>query len=99
MPDIGLPEIAIIAVIVFFLFGAQRLPKLGKSLGQGISGFKKGLNGGYDDEEDEVEPTAVVEAEAVTPAAEQAPVAGGQPADAAVGAEAPAAHTEALKPV
>jgi sec-independent protein translocase protein TatA len=61
MPDIGLPEIAIIAVIVFFLFGAQRLPKLGKSLGQGISSFKKGLNGDYDEDD---EPTAVVKAEA-----------------------------------
>ena len=49
MPDIGLPEIAIIAIVVFFLFGAQRLPKLGRSLGQGISSFKKGLNGDYDD--------------------------------------------------
>jgi sec-independent protein translocase protein TatA len=63
MPDIGLPEIAIIAIIILFLFGAQRLPKLGKSLGQGISSFKKGLNGAYDDDDDN-ELTGVVKAEA-----------------------------------
>jgi Sec-independent protein translocase protein TatA len=36
------------------LFGAQRLPKLGKSLGQSIRGFKQGLN--EDVPPDEIEP-------------------------------------------
>jgi sec-independent protein translocase protein TatA len=44
MPNIGLPELAIILVIVLLLFGASRLPKLGRSMGQGIKGFKEGLN-------------------------------------------------------
>ena len=84
MPDIGLPEIAIIAVVIFFLFGAQRLPKLGRSLGQGISSFKRGLNEELAD--DEPEPAAIVTAEAELPAAE--------PAVAAAETDAPA---EALK--
>ena len=53
MPDIGAPELLIIALIVLLLFGAQRLPKLGRSLGQGISSFKRGLSddGSLDEEE------------------------------------------------
>ncbi len=34
----------IIIVIVLLLFGPNRLPQLGKSLGEAIKGFKKGLN-------------------------------------------------------
>jgi len=33
-------------LIVFFIFGAKRLPELGSSLGQAIRGFKKGMEGG-----------------------------------------------------
>jgi sec-independent protein translocase protein TatA len=44
VPDIGAPELLIIALVVLLLFGASRLPKLGHSLGQSITGFKKGLN-------------------------------------------------------
>ncbi len=31
-------------LIILLLFGASRLPKLGKSMGQSIRGFKQGLN-------------------------------------------------------
>lgn len=44
MPNIGPMEIIGVLVIVFLLFGATRLPKLGKSMGQSIRGFKTGLN-------------------------------------------------------
>jgi sec-independent protein translocase protein TatA len=43
MPNIGPMEIVGLFVIVFLLFGATRLPKLGKSMGQSIRGFKTGL--------------------------------------------------------
>jgi sec-independent protein translocase protein TatA len=46
MPNLGAPELIIIALVVLLLFGATRLPKLGKSMGQSISGFKKGLQEG-----------------------------------------------------
>ncbi len=43
MFGIGSQELIIIFVIVFFLFGAKRLPEMGKGLGQAIRGFKKGM--------------------------------------------------------
>ena len=53
MPNLGGPELLIILAIVMLLFGATRLPKLGKGLGQSIRGFKKGLNEDANDEIDE----------------------------------------------
>ncbi len=52
MPNLGGSELLIILAIVLLLFGATRLPKLGRGLGQSIRGFKQGLN---EDEPDEVE--------------------------------------------
>jgi len=46
----GLPELLIILVIVFFLFGAKRLPDLAKGLGKSITNFKAGLNEEQPDE-------------------------------------------------
>jgi len=51
MPNIGAPELLLIALVVLLLFGATRLPKLGRSMGQSISGFKKGLNDPSDEED------------------------------------------------
>ena len=42
-------QILIVAAIVLLLFGPKRIPGLGKSLGEAIRGFKKGLT---DDERD-----------------------------------------------
>lgn len=41
----GLPELLIILVIVIVIFGASKLPQLGKGLGEGISNFRDGLKG------------------------------------------------------
>jgi len=38
---LGLPEMLLILAIVVIIFGARRLPELGKSLGQGITNFKR----------------------------------------------------------
>lgn len=38
-------HLIIILVIVLLLFGPNRLPTLGKSVGEAIRGFKKGLDG------------------------------------------------------
>jgi sec-independent protein translocase protein TatA len=37
---IGLPEMLIILAIVVLIFGANRLPELGKGIGAGIKNFK-----------------------------------------------------------
>jgi sec-independent protein translocase protein TatA len=40
MFGIGSQELIIIFAIVFLIFGAKRLPEMGKGLGQAIRGFK-----------------------------------------------------------
>jgi len=40
---LGTPEIILIVLALFLLFGASRLPKLAKSLGQSRRAFKEGL--------------------------------------------------------
>jgi len=41
MGSIGLPELIVILVIVVLIFGANRLPELGRSVGKGIKNFKE----------------------------------------------------------
>ena len=40
---IGLPELLVLLAIVFFLFGAKRLPEVGKGIGEGIKNFKNAM--------------------------------------------------------
>ncbi len=47
---LGLPELVILLIIIFFLFGAKRLPEMGKGVGEGIKNFKKSIKG--DDSEE-----------------------------------------------
>ena len=37
---LGLPEMVIILLIIILIFGASRLPEIGKGIGQGIKNFK-----------------------------------------------------------
>lgn len=37
---LGVPELLIILLIVLVIFGASRLPQLGKGIGQGLKNFK-----------------------------------------------------------
>jgi sec-independent protein translocase protein TatA len=46
----GLPELLIILVIVIVIFGASKLPQLGKGLGEGISNFRDSLAKGNKDD-------------------------------------------------
>jgi sec-independent protein translocase protein TatA len=43
MGGLGFPEIVVILVIALVIFGPNRLPALGESLGKAIRGFKEGL--------------------------------------------------------
>jgi sec-independent protein translocase protein TatA len=38
-------HIIVVGVVAFLLFGAKRLPELGKGLGEGLKGFKEGIKG------------------------------------------------------
>lgn len=45
MANLGTPELLIILVIVFLLFGVGRVSKIAGELGSGIRAFKEGLRG------------------------------------------------------
>jgi sec-independent protein translocase protein TatA len=45
MGPLGLPELLVILVILFFIFGAKRIPEMGKAVGETIKGFKKSMAG------------------------------------------------------
>lgn len=43
MPSLGVPELIIVFLIIIVLFGASRLPQIGRGIGEGIRNLKKGL--------------------------------------------------------
>ena len=53
MPHLGTQELVIILIIVLLLFGAKRLPELGKSLAQGIKEFRKSSKTIMEDDDDD----------------------------------------------
>ena len=58
MPSLGVPELMIIFLIIIVLFGASRLPQIGKGIGEGIRNFKKGMKGAADDTPEQIEEKA-----------------------------------------
>ena len=44
LPNIGLPELAIIFLIILLIFGPGKLPEVGKLFGKGMKNFKKSLS-------------------------------------------------------
>lgn len=45
---IGWKELLIVLVIVLLIFGTKRLANIGKDLGEGVKGFKKGMGDDQD---------------------------------------------------
>ena len=43
MGNIGPQELLILFLIVLLVFGAKRIPEIGRSIGKGISEFKRGM--------------------------------------------------------
>jgi sec-independent protein translocase protein TatA len=41
--SLGVPELLIILLIVIIIFGAGKLPQLGKGLGEGLRNFKESI--------------------------------------------------------
>jgi sec-independent protein translocase protein TatA len=61
MPNVGATEIVLLLLLALLLFGARRLPEIGRSLGRGMREFKDAVTSatGKDDEpERELPPPA-----------------------------------------
>jgi len=43
---IGIPELIIILMIIILIFGANRLPEIGRGIGKGIRNFKDATKDG-----------------------------------------------------
>ena len=50
MGSIGAPEIILLLLVALLLFGAKRLPEIGRSLGSGMREFKDSVTGNTPDE-------------------------------------------------
>jgi sec-independent protein translocase protein TatA len=55
MGRIGMPELLIILAIVIVIFGANRLPGLGRGIGSAIKNFKDEMGPGKDKDDDKDE--------------------------------------------
>ncbi len=44
MWNLGFPELVIIFIVALVIFGPRKLPELGRSLGKGLSEFKRASN-------------------------------------------------------
>ena len=51
MCGLGTSELIIILVLVLIIFGAGKLPQVGKSLGEGLRNFKDGMKDGAGDKQ------------------------------------------------
>jgi sec-independent protein translocase protein TatA len=61
MPNIGTGEIVLLLLLALLLFGAKRLPEIGRSLGSGMKEFKDSVTGNnkHDDPPELPPPTSV----------------------------------------
>jgi sec-independent protein translocase protein TatA len=65
MPNVGPWEIILLLLLALLLFGAKRLPEIGRSVGQGMREFKDSVSGNAKPERHELE--APVHVEPTTP--------------------------------
>lgn len=53
MGRFGVPELALIIVILLLLFGANKLPQIARSIGESIQEFKKSLSSKEDKKQED----------------------------------------------
>ena len=58
MFGIGFQELLVIFLIVLLVFGAKRLPEIGRSLGKTLAEFRKGMKEAENEIKKDDEPTA-----------------------------------------
>jgi sec-independent protein translocase protein TatA len=61
MPNIGTGEIVLLLLVALLLFGAKRLPEIGRSLGSGMREFKDSVTGAGKPDVTQVEVTQATE--------------------------------------
>ena len=49
LPRLGIPELLVILFIISLIFGASRLPDIGRGIGKGIRNFKDATREGPND--------------------------------------------------
>jgi sec-independent protein translocase protein TatA len=83
-------HIVFVLVVLLLVFGAKRLPEMGKSMGEGLRGFKESISGEHthhginvDHTEADHSPVRVDELTAATPAPTTAETADRTPVHAA----------------
>ena len=69
MPNIGTGEIVLLLLLALLLFGAKRLPEIGRSLGSGMKEFKDSVTGNskHDDDPPELSPPTAVDTTTTSP--------------------------------
>jgi sec-independent protein translocase protein TatA len=77
-------HIAILLVVLLLVFGARRLPEIGRSLGEGMRGFKDAITGNSGGERETL--TAATHQQAPVPAPAPVP---SEPAEQPVAASSP----------
>ncbi len=54
LSNLGPMELLLIFLVIFLVFGAEKLPKIAKDLGKGINEFKKSISGEVDELKDDL---------------------------------------------
>ena len=82
-------HIALVLIVVLMVFGAKRLPEMGKSMGQGLRGFKDSLQGNEPAERSDPGPmlAAAVQEPVATPVATPVAATVGSPMPTPVAAQ------------
>jgi sec-independent protein translocase protein TatA len=69
---IGVWELVILMVVLLLVFGARRLPEMGRSIGSGMREFKDAVTGKDEPEKTQLTPPPPAAPESTTPPAAEA---------------------------